>query len=137
MSLSDSSIPPTFEEVIRLVGMRRAEAREGYTQAVSRLSREGYDVRSDVRRAAEAAEREATLILLLLEDREFHAKLTVLDGHWQRFRMRHTSATPARFADAVMGAPEDETTNLLAVWRTIQRTITDKAQLVGQRSIVF
>lgn len=120
MPFSDSSSPPTFAEVIRLVNVRLAEAQEAHVQA---------STRNDA-----VAQKETLLAVTLLSDRRFRAELTFLDGYWQRFRRDYPTVTTDGFEEAVVAVPED-IKELRAIWVAIQRTIAAKVKAFNERTL--
>lgn len=133
MPFSDSSSPPMFAEVIRLVNVRLAEAQEDHTQARMRLSR-AQERSQNERRTAEDAQNETLLAVILLNDPKFRAELTILDGYWQSFRRGYPTVTTDGFEEAVVAVPED-TKELRAIWVTIQRTIAAKVKAFNERTL--
>lgn len=143
MPLSDPSRPPTFSQVYRLLDVTPKGGRLQHAQALSELRTCERDLRYAVTNAhldrervikagrdldaAKHRETETKLVLVLLEDMTFRRELANLDSLWRRFRMTHTGATNDRFADVVMGVPEEQTVELRASWQRICDIIAVKA----------
>lgn len=143
MPFADPATPPTFSEVHQLLDMTTGCACRRHAQARDRLAYHRGEQRYalanlvfDAPRVvqtqgqlelAQREEKEARLLLVLLQDVTFRRELATLDLLWRRLRLSRPGATDDRFADVVMSMPEEETTELRASWKTICSLIESKA----------
>ncbi len=153
MPLSDPSCPPTFSEIYRLLDISLRGGRQQHAQALSEFRTCERDLRYAMANAhldrqrvikagkdldaAKRREAEAKHVLVLLEDTGFRRELANLDMHWRRFRMSHMGASNDRFADLMMGAPEEQTHELRASWKRISDLIAAKATATPTSALIL
>lgn len=153
MPLTDTSNPPKFSDVYRLFELSPKEARLRHSTARDHLTTCERALRYAIANAyldqqrviqagkdldtAKRKETETRFVLVLLEDMLFRRELVNIDMHWRRFRMSHTGATNDRFVDAVMGAPDEQTTELRSSWKTICDLIASKATATPVSALIL